>query len=147
MSLTAYTRASWRNMIGRCTNPGVNKSEYYLGRGVTVCERWLKSFDNFVADVGLRPLGKTLDRWPNSGGNYEPGNVRWATRKQQDENRKAGAHMGRPRGPATPCALCGALLHARKMNGHGKDCPVRRGQRSPLSAAEIRIAQREAMRT
>ncbi len=50
-----------------------------------MCERW-KIFDNFLADMGCRPPSMTLDRWPNKDGNYEPGNCRWATRKQQGRN-------------------------------------------------------------
>jgi hypothetical protein len=68
-------------MIRRCTH--INDPRYpdWGGRGITVCKRWL-SFDNFLADMGGRPPGKTLDRKDNSG-NYEPGNCRWATPHEQ----------------------------------------------------------------
>jgi hypothetical protein len=79
-------RVRWANMVQRCTNP--NRAEYknYGGRGISVCDRWLKSFDAYLADVGFCP-GKdlSLDRI-NNDGNYETGNVRWATRKQQMQN-------------------------------------------------------------
>jgi hypothetical protein len=75
-------------MIQRCTNP--NAPNYYLygSRGITVCDRWLHSFESFLADLGERPQGKTLDRFPDGDGNYEPGNARWATLSEQNLNRR-----------------------------------------------------------
>lgn len=74
-------------MIQRCTNPNYVESEYYRERGITICDRWRNSFVDFLADMGSRPKGTTLDRI-NNNGNYEPGNVRWATYKQQAANRR-----------------------------------------------------------
>lgn len=74
-------------MIDRCTNPGATKFKDYGERGISVCARWLDSFENFLADMGERPDGKTLDRMQNDG-NYEPGNCRWATPKEQATNRR-----------------------------------------------------------
>lgn len=82
------TNASWSAMRERCRNPRHPGYAYYGGRGITVCERWLNSFANFLADMGPRPEGKTLDRFPNNDGNYEPGNCRWATARQQQANRR-----------------------------------------------------------
>jgi hypothetical protein len=79
---------SWEMMNARCNNPKATGYENYGGRGITVCERW-RRFENFLADMGPRPAGTTLDRWPNNDGNYEPGNCRWATRAQQLGNRRA----------------------------------------------------------
>lgn len=83
--LKTPTYESWRSMKTRCFNP--NTTGYYLygGRGVTVCERWL-IFENFLADMGERPEGMSIDRFPNKDGNYEPSNCRWATETQQKRN-------------------------------------------------------------
>lgn len=80
------TYQSWSHMITRATNPNHEKAHCYIGRGITVCERWLE-YDNFVADMGLRPEGTTIDRI-DVDGNYEPGNCRWATWDQQCRNRR-----------------------------------------------------------
>jgi hypothetical protein len=79
---------TWDAMIQRCTNPKNGKWHLYGGRGVKVCKRWMK-FDNFIADVGPKPEPKhqySIDRYPDNNGNYEPGNVRWATWSQQNSN-------------------------------------------------------------
>lgn len=77
------TYHAWENMHARCSDsPKYFKD--YKQRGIQVCPRW-KSFKNFLADMGEKPAGKTLDRKDNDG-NYEPGNCRWATRKQQQNN-------------------------------------------------------------
>jgi len=73
-------------MKSRCTYPSHPHYENYGGRGISVCSRW-KFFENFLADMGARPAGLTLDRI-NSNGNYEPSNCRWATPKEQQANRR-----------------------------------------------------------
>ncbi len=78
----------WWQMICRCENPKTKQFADYGGRGIRVCERWRKSHEAFLADMGECPEGWTLDRWPNPDGNYEPGNCRWAMRKEQQRNRR-----------------------------------------------------------
>lgn len=77
---------SWSSMRKRCENPAEPKFPQYGGRGISVCERW-QVFESFLADMGARPIGTTLDRWPDTNGNYEPGNCRWATPTEQQNNR------------------------------------------------------------
>jgi hypothetical protein len=79
------TYNSWRAMIERCTNPKSEKYYAYGAKGIRVCERWLL-FQNFLQDMGKRPHGKTIDRYPDRSGNYERGNCRWATPKEQSAN-------------------------------------------------------------
>jgi hypothetical protein len=72
----------------RCMNPKNKDYANYGGRGITVCENWMQSFDSFIKDVGYRPSPlHSLDRIDNDG-NYEPNNVRWATAMQQANNRR-----------------------------------------------------------
>ena len=85
--LRSPTYRAWDAMIHRCTRPSATQYSYYGGRGIRVCERWLK-FENFLADMGERPEGTTLDRYPDNDGNYQPGNCRWATPTMQARNRR-----------------------------------------------------------
>jgi hypothetical protein len=76
-------------MKRRCRDPNRKDYKNWGGRGIKVCERWIDSYENFIADVGRRPSKRhTLDRYPNNDGDYEPTNVRWATGKQQAANRR-----------------------------------------------------------
>ena len=80
------TYRSWQNMKTRCLNSNHPQFKDWGGRGIKVCERWM-DFANFLEDMGEKPEGLTLDRI-NNDGNYEPGNCRWATRKQQVQNQR-----------------------------------------------------------
>lgn len=85
-----------RNIIQRCTNPGSISYPRYGGIGVSVCDEWnsLEKYAAFLSHVGRRPSkNHSIDRFPNRSGNYEPGNVRWATRREQSENRKTSVFM------------------------------------------------------
>lgn len=76
----------WKSMLARCRNPNGHAYPGYGGRGIAVCDSWRESFENFFKDMGERPAGCSLDR-VNNDGNYEPGNCRWATAFEQNNNK------------------------------------------------------------
>lgn len=77
---------SWHGIIQRCTNVSNKDWRHYGGRGIKVCDEWRNSFVAFFNYVGLKPSpSHSIDRFPNPAGDYEPGNVRWATKKEQRE--------------------------------------------------------------
>lgn len=78
---------TWRGMIDRCYNPNNPYYRSYGGRGIYICDRWKNDFHLFVSDMGERPKNTSIDRI-NNDGNYEPSNCRWATKKEQQSNRR-----------------------------------------------------------
>lgn len=77
----------WADMLSRCRNPNHRQFKDYGGRGISVCQEWQDSFETFERDMGIRPDGMMLDRVENDG-SYCRDNCRWATRKEQNSNRR-----------------------------------------------------------
>lgn len=85
--LNTPTYRSWKSMIQRCYDKNSPDYKRWGARGIIVCNHWRNSFLNFLHDMGLRPTGKTLDRFDNNG-NYEKQNCKWSTPKEQANNRR-----------------------------------------------------------
>jgi hypothetical protein len=78
----------WTQMKQRCSNPNKDKFHYYGGRGISVCQRWINSYESFLADMGRKPsAAHSIDR-VDVNGDYEPSNCRWATSSEQIRNRR-----------------------------------------------------------
>lgn len=141
----SYERAyvNWQNMIQRCENPKIPSFHNYGGRGIKVCDRW-KVFENFYADMGERPGPMySLDRI-NNDGNYEPGNCRWATPREQMLNtRRSIAKRAR--------ALGVRIMTGFEMENTRRDLialRVKFGASSPVGhTCSNLIEQMETMRT
>lgn len=86
------TYQSWRDMKLRCNDPKHKRYHHYKELGIKVCDRWMESFENFLADMGVCPDGLTLDRIRGED-DYEPGNCRWTTRATQARNRTASGFV------------------------------------------------------
>lgn len=130
---------SWKGMIARCIYPNNPRFKDYGGRGITVCQRWINSIHDFLADVGAMPgPGYQLDRIDNNG-HYEPGNVRWVTRKENARNKRNNVNLtleGRTMCVAQWAEELGVspqLLHARIRCGWPDakvlTCPIRQRNR------------------
>lgn len=79
---------SWRGAKARCFRSTHGRFSEWGGRGISMCKEWADSFEKFFQYIGPCPPGKSLDRYPNNNGNYEPGNVRWATPSEQSSNQR-----------------------------------------------------------
>lgn len=120
---TTPTYSSWKAAKARCYNSN-NKHYYrYGGDGIKMCDRWINSFENFLLDMGERPEGHTLDRFPNKRGNYEPENCRWATKEQQVNNMKSNVFLTKD-GETMTMAQWGRKLGIPKNTIYGR---IKRG--------------------
>lgn len=112
--------AAWVNMKERCGNPKLRDYHRYGGRGIRVCDRWNDSYEAFLSDMGRRPSpSHSLDRYPNSDGNYEPGNCRWATRIEQARNKSDNRRV-----IVNGAAVC--ITEAAEMTGVSRKTIARR---------------------
>lgn len=102
----------WRSMISRCHDPRSKAYSQYGGRGITVCDQW-RTYENFVADMGLRPEGMSIDRINNDEG-YYPENCRWATRSEQQKNKSSTKLY-------TNGEFTGTLVECATLVGIGKE--------------------------
>lgn len=125
------TYVSWKCMKQRCCDPNTDQYQDYGGRGISVCDRWVNSFENFLSDMGERPVGTTIDRI-NVNGDYAPGNCRWATLSTQNKNKRKDN---------TRKALGGASKY-KGVSRHGRKwqtaCTVR-GKKKYLGAFDTEI--------
>ena len=117
------TYISWQCMKNRCYNKKEKKYELYGGRGITICDRWMESFSAFLEDMGERPAGMTLDRI-DVNGNYEIGNCRWATVKEQNANRRFGKDKNK-KSEKDMNLIEGINKELKKVRAEEKACGVR----------------------
>lgn len=132
---------SWVAMIQRCTNPTATEFAQYGGRGISVCDRWRKSFADFINDMGLKPSkGMSIDRI-DVNGNYEPSNCRWATKREQGNNRRdnrVATYQGRTQTVLEWCRELG--VSHELVRGRIRNCE---SFESAISRSSNRIATRK----
>jgi hypothetical protein len=109
---TTREYVSWAAMRDRCRNTNSPKWQNYGGRGITVCDRWKDSFQNFLYDMGPRPSRTSLDRI-NNDGNYEPGNCRWEAASIQRQNQRAYIKIQMTQAEKIAIA---SLAHAQRLS-------------------------------
>lgn len=130
---------TFASMMRRCYGNDPSKKKSYKDKGVIVCERW-HDFRNFLADMGERPHGKTLDRFPNQDGNYEPSNCRWATAKEQSRNLSnnlIAVYKGESKTLQEWCEILGLEYHRMRTRIFLEGVPVDMAFTEPKRSAKI----------
>lgn len=128
---------AWSHVKNRCLNTNDPNYQRYGGRGISVCERWLQSFPNFLADMGRKPTpAHSIDRIDNDG-NYEPGNCRWATKAQQSANtsRNRPITMGAETRLITEWETVTGIDHQTIAARLGRGWPVEAALSTPVGEA------------
>lgn len=125
----------WQHMKARCNNPNDHAYKNYGGRGIRMHKDWENDFDAFFNYIGNRPsIQYSIDRHPNNDGNYEPGNIRWATMKEQCRNRrnnrwlKIGDEMLLPYDAADKLGVSQPTIYNRLRSG----CDIAKSRRGRI---------------
>lgn len=134
------TYQAWAAMKNRCLCKTSRDYPRWGGRGIRVCDQWIASFENFLADMGPRPSGKhSLDRIDNNG-NYVPGNVRWATWKEQQSNRSSTTFVVWKGERKTVSDWARALdIHQATLWRRLRDWPLQRAMTEPPTTRPKRM--------
>lgn len=131
----------WIGMKNRCFNPKFPPYRRYGAKGVSVCSRWASSFTAFLEDMGRRPSPRhSVDRFPNRQGNYEPGNCRWATPKEQSRNKVTNRFVVVANERMT-------IAEASERYGVRSDTICKRLNRGWPDGRAVRLGGQEARRT
>lgn len=140
------TYAAWASMFRRCYLPSQESYHLYGGRGIAVCDRW-RTFENFMADMGEKPAGTSLDRI-DSDGSYTPENCRWATPSQQAVNRRGTRlieHNGQRKAAAEWAQLTGIPSSAIRTRIDRLGWDVARALSEPLVPADVSVRKAASM--
>ncbi|MFK3741057.1 hypothetical protein [Massilia sp. TN1-12] len=137
------TYSKYQAMKQRCLNPKHKSYADYGGRGIKVCDRWLESFANFLADMGVAPDGMTIER-DKSDGNYEPSNCRWATKQEQGKNTRSNVKVEID-GKSYPTLRDAAIAHGLpygtvRMRTAGYGWSIERALKTPIDTKKRKKA-------